>query len=234
MPTSARNALISFLILLFVLAVAELSPLDLRIQELMYNSANSQWLWQSSEPIKRLLFYDGIKIALGVFALCLLAVAVFGNHFAATRRYRRGARIVFLSLIIVPATVSVLKATTHVACPRHLLLFGGDTDYIGILRSLFDPAARAAKIRCFPAGHASGGFALLSLYFLFQSSRGRIAAIVFALTIGSVMGAYKMMIGDHFLSHTVVTLVLAWMLINLVVLADDLVTSRRISLLARQ
>jgi membrane-associated PAP2 superfamily phosphatase len=35
------------------------------------------------------------------------------------------------------------------------------------------------------------------------------------------MGAYKMAIGDHFLSHTVVSMLLAWLIINLIVIADD-------------
>jgi len=226
MPVSARRALVSLLLLLATLAVAELTSIDLQVQHLMYSADTSQWLWQKSEPIKRLLFYDGIKILLVVFALCLLVVATVGNRFTATRPYHRGARVVLLSLIIVPATVSILKATTHVACPRDLLPFGGDAEYIGIIRSIFDAQAQTAAIRCFPAGHASGGFALLSLAFLCRTQRGRRVSATFALLVGGVMGGYKMMIGDHFLSHTVVTLLLAWSLINVIVLIEELMEIR--------
>lgn len=229
MPISAQRALTSFLLLLIATAVAELTPLDLRFQRLMYNQEHAQWLWLGDEPIKRLIFYDGIKILLVVFALCLLIVSVVGNRFAATQPYRRGARIVLLSLILVPVTVSALKAATHVACPRHLLQFGGDAEYIGTFRSIFDSRAQAAGFRCFPAGHASGGFALLSLVFMFQTQRGRRASMAFALIVGSVMGGYKMMIGDHFLSHTVATLLLSLLLINVIVLVDDAVCKRLVS-----
>ena len=225
MPTSARRALISFILLILTVIIADLTAIDLRFQRLMYNSEHAQWLWQSAEPIKRFLFYDGIKIALVVLALCLLVVAVAGGRFTATRPYRRGARIVLLSLIIVPVTVSALKATTHVACPRDLVQFDGEDRYIGISRSVLDPDAQAAARRCFPAGHASGGFALLSLFFLFHTQRARGAAVVVALTVGSIMGGYKMMIGDHFLSHTVVTVLLAWALVNVIVLMDSRVPS---------
>jgi membrane-associated PAP2 superfamily phosphatase len=226
MPTSARRALSAFLLLLLAVTVTELTPVDLSFQQLLYSQEHAQWLWQNDEPIKRFLLYDGIKRLLVAFGICLLVVAVAGQRFAALEPYRRGARIVLLSLILVPATVSLLKATTHVACPRHLLQFGGDTPYLGIIRSFFDPGAQAAAHRCFPAGHASGGYALLALFFLFPTQRGRRAAVAFAVVTGSVMGGYKMLIGDHFLSHTVVTLLLAWLLINVIVLVDDTVRNR--------
>lgn len=73
------------------------------------------------------------------------------------------------------------------------------------------------NIRCYHAGHASGGFALISLVFLFKSKRNKVIAAVSALAIGWSMGLYKMLIGDHFLSHTIVTMLLAWLTILIVV-----------------
>jgi membrane-associated PAP2 superfamily phosphatase len=66
------------------------------------------------------------------------------------------------------------------------------------------------------AGHASGGFALLSLFFLFKTARKSIGVVLFALTIGWSMGLYKMAIGDHFLSHTIITMLIAWLIILIV------------------
>ena len=74
-----------------------------------------------------------------------------------------------------------------------------------------------SKIKCWPAGHASGGFALLSLFFLFKTEKNRKKSIVFALIVGWSMGLYKMFVGDHFLSHTIITMVLSWLLILLIV-----------------
>ncbi|SFV54930.1 PAP2 family protein [hydrothermal vent metagenome] len=36
------------------------------------------------------------------------------------------------------------------------------------------------------------------------------------MIIGWSMGLYKMMIGDHFLSHTLITMVLAWLIILII------------------
>jgi len=68
-------------------------------------------------------------------------------------------------------------------------------------------------ISCWPAGHASGGFALLSLFFLFKTKKNRYIALIGALTVGWSMGVYKMLIGDHFLSHTILTMILAWLIV---------------------
>jgi membrane-associated PAP2 superfamily phosphatase len=72
------------------------------------------------------------------------------------------------------------------------------------------------KIKSWPAGHASGGFALLSLFFLFKSRRNQKRAVIIALSIGFSMGIYKMLIGDHFLSHTIITMLIAWLIILLI------------------
>ncbi|MFT7223137.1 MAG: membrane-associated PAP2 superfamily phosphatase [Cellvibrionaceae bacterium] len=61
-------------------------------------------------------------------------------------------------------------------------------------------------------------FALLALYYLAQIARRRKQAIIFALSLGWLMGAYKMLIGHHFLSHTIISMVLAWFLVNSIAL----------------
>jgi membrane-associated PAP2 superfamily phosphatase len=69
---------------------------------------------------------------------------------------------------------------------------------------------------CFPAAHASGGFALLSLFFLFKTRKNKMLALAAAMTTGWTTGLYKMLIGDHFLSHTIVTMLLAWLIILII------------------
>ncbi|KAB7890023.1 PAP2 family protein, partial [Poseidonibacter ostreae] len=43
-----------------------------------------------------------------------------------------------------------------------------------------------------------------------------IYALSFALTVGWSMGTYKMLIGDHFLSHTIITMLIAWLLVLII------------------
>ncbi len=72
------------------------------------------------------------------------------------------------------------------------------------------PKEIVKKFKCYPAGHASGGFALMSLFFLFKEQKNRFIALGIAVAIGWSMGVYKMLIGDHYMSHTVITMMLSW------------------------
>jgi len=46
--------------------------------------------------------------------------------------------------------------------------------------------------------------------------------------IGWSMGTYKMLIGDHFLSHTTITMILAWLLILMIVISVDWVINKKL------
>ena len=62
-----------------------------------------------------------------------------------------------------PIIVGFLKQTTHIYTPWKIKHFSGPLPYI----RLFDPVPGHLPVgRAFPAGHASGGYAFLSLYFL--------------------------------------------------------------------
>ena len=42
-------------------------------------------------------------------------------------------------------------------------------------------------------------------------------ALIGALAVGWSMGTYKMLLGDHFLSHTIITMIIAWFIILIIV-----------------
>lgn len=220
MTTSARQILLSLGGLLFCLAAFEATNADLLFQSLFFDAADQHWIWSRTEPVSRFLLYDGIKILLIAFALSLGACLLLARYSALLRKYSRGMRIVLLSMILVPACIGAGKIVTNVPCPRDIASFGGEVAHTGLVRTLFSSPHPASRYRCFPAGHASGGFALLSLFFLFQSARNRKRALYVGLCIGWTMGLYKIAIGDHFLSHTLVTMIIAWLITNLLVVAD--------------
>jgi membrane-associated PAP2 superfamily phosphatase len=96
--------------------------------------------------------------------------------------------------------------------------YGGKLPYIGVLESYPEDSQPQKRQRCFPAGHASGGFALLALYYLPKSRRNKNKMLALAMIAGTLMGGYKMMVGHHFLSHTLVSMVICWLVVNIVAL----------------
>jgi len=113
---------------------------------------------------------------------------------------RRLLWVTLAALIAAPATVSLLKHAAARHCPWDVERYGG---YAPQLR-WFDRIPEGLRAgRCFPAGHASAGFALLSLYFLARRRSRRAGRFVWlaAFALGLAMGGVQMMRGAHFLSH---------------------------------
>ena len=92
------------------------------------------------------------------------------------------------------------------ATPLELKAFGGTHEHL----LLFQAKPAGYPSHAFPAGHASGGFALLGLYWILKSRRWR--GLALGLGVGCWMGLYQVARGEHFLSHTLATAALAWLL----------------------
>ncbi|MYM63458.1 phosphatase PAP2 family protein [Pseudomaricurvus sp. HS19] len=222
-----RHAGASLLLLALTLVLFEWLPLDVTVQRWLYNDAGGHWLLSKDDALLQLLFYNGPKFLVQIAAVVILVALLANRKWPRLRTYLPGLRIVLASMILVPLTVGLLKATTNMPCPKNLSLFNGTLPHLTLLDHLLQ-AVPYSHQRCFPAGHASGAFALLSLVFLFRSRQAKRRALMATLSLAWVLGLYKMAIGDHFLSHTIASMLLAWMLINLVVWVEWRVANRKV------
>ncbi len=214
MIPTPRQILLTLLALVATVLLFEYSDLNLFVQDRLYDFASGHWRVDRDEPVARFFFYDGIKKLYVGFVLALLATLLFFFRSRWLRAYRRGLVVVLLACILVPLAVGELKAQTNVPCPKSLQRYGGPFPHVTLLHRWPDGTCPSEVQRCYPAGHASGGFALMSLFFLFRDPRRRRIALAAAVAVGWTIGIYKMAIGDHFLGHTAVSMVLAWLLIQ--------------------
>lgn len=156
---------------------------------------NQKWVVDENDPIGRILFYDGPKylfITLGAYLL----INALRSYKEDKARFAKTA-YALACLLAVPTIVALGKYLTNEPCPREIYHFGG---------SLFPDRFFG---RCFPGGHASGGFAL---FFLFWVWDRKPAAALPGLAIGSILGIYQMLKGAHFLSDTLLTAAIAWII----------------------
>ncbi len=200
------------------LVLLEAGDVDRLIQNLLYIHADQAWLLSGREPLSRLLFYDGPRWLFISTSLGLLICLILSPRWPGVRAHARSLRIVVACFLLIPLTISQLKAHTNIACPKQLLGFGGEALYMGILSSA---STTGEQFRCFPAGHASGGFALMACSVFFRDEKHKRRMIFAAIAIGWILGIYKMIIGDHFFSHTLVSMFIAGLLFNLVLLFDS-------------
>lgn len=93
-----------------------------------------------------------------------------------------------------------LKRISLTSCPWDLAEFGGVAQWVSHWQWGVPDGGPG---RCFPSGHASGGFALFAGYFAWrQTHPGRARAwLAFALVMGLFMGATQVLRGAHHVSH---------------------------------
>ncbi len=214
---SNKNIFITFAVLIFSIIFFGLSSVDEHMQDLFYNFEQKHWILSYELQPYKFIFYDGIKKLLIIISILFLFSLAFIKLNKTINNYKRGILVIVLSAIFVPATVGALKGNTNMPCPRDQIVYGGLYPETKVWEHFpQEVLARGQQLKCWPAGHASGGFALMSLFFLFKKRRNQYLALGGALVIGRAMGTYKMIIGDHFLSHTVITMLLAWLIILII------------------
>lgn len=158
------------------------------------------WLIPHGHPLGDALAYRGPKALIIIWAVLLILAAIFA------RRVRVRALFFLACLAVVPIVSTQLRAVTQMATPLELKTYGGAYEHL----LLFEAKPAGYPSHAFPAGHASGGFALMGLYWILGTRRWR--GLALGLFVGSWMGFYQVARGEHFLSHTLATAVLAWLL----------------------
>lgn len=210
-----RHLFFSLILLLGILVLETFTDVDMMIQRLLYKPETSSWMLTTFDHQSlRIFFYDGPKIAVGCIGL--LALIVLARAFK-TRNQPLGKRAftLFMSIVLVPLVVAGSKSYTNIHCPDDLTCFGGRAPYQRILSRYEHTDGLVYRGRCFPAGHATGGFALMALFFCFTTPKRQLAGLATGLIGGWTMGIYQMLRGEHFLSHTLTSMVAAWIIILL-------------------
>lgn len=180
--------------------------LDLWFQSFFWDGGS--WLVPKDSGLFHKIAYSGPKLLLILWALFLIATAIVPAR-APAWLGRRRALYLLVCLAVVPVLCTQLRAVSHMATPSALSLYGGGP-WPHLL--LFEAKPAGYPSNAFPAGHASGGFALLALAFAWSAPALRRRGLVVALLFGGWMGLYQIARGEHFLSHTLVTATLAWLL----------------------
>lgn len=108
------------------------------------------------------------------------------------------------------AFITLLKAGSNTSCPWDLQEFGGIARYVSHWVGWAEHDGGAG--RCFPAGHATTGFAFVGGYFALRRDLPRHANAWagLALAAGFTLGFAQQLRGAHFMSHTLWTGWLCW------------------------
>lgn len=116
-----------------------------------------------------------------------------------------------LAPLIAGLAITLFKSVNYSSCPWDLKEFGGVALHLSHWR--FQPDGGPG--RCFPAGHAAHGFAMMAGYFVFRDIRPLLARrwLLCAVVAGLVVGLVQQWRGAHFMSHTLWTAWLCWVML---------------------
>lgn len=212
--TSSPAYYLGHLVLPLLAAMASLYALEMLggnrlIADHIFAWEGGQWSLRE-HPITSSLIHPGGKY----FSLLMWAAGVAlwwrSRTTITLQKWRRPLLYLLVATLVGIFLVTLLKALIHMDCPWDMQGYGGVRPYL----SLFD--ARPSGLHssgCFPAGHASSGYAWVALYFFFTSTRPRwrLAGLLVGLTMGAVFGISQQLRGAHFLSHDVIALLVCWL-----------------------
>jgi len=205
-----KQIILTITLLIGTIFLFEFTNFDLALQDHFCLRGCHQWMIDKRDPILRLIFYTGIKDLIIVFGIICFFCCLFSFKVRRLAKYRRFCVLICLSLIIVPGTISILKNISKVYTPSKIRRYGGNCPYVKTFEKYPPGFKQTKRGKGWPAGHASGGFALMMLYYAFTRKKFRIMGLSIGLTLGWTMGLYQMLKGAHYLSHTVITMFIAW------------------------
>lgn len=202
----ARWPLAFFIVAAIVFAATNL---DFEIANtLFFDVANLQWLGAGNFWINDVIHTGGRWAVRGLVGIAL-AVWIASSWAPALQRLRRPAAYFVTAVVLTVGIVGLLKTITNVDCPWDLQSFGGRFPYVDLF------ASRPASLRramCFPAAHASSGYALMALYFLIYERSRRLAVLglTTGVFVGLIFGIAQQARGAHFASHDLWSAFIAW------------------------
>ena len=157
----------------------------------------------------QLVLHDGMKHLAWLLALLLCLGLGWPVGPLETLPFARRLQWV-LSALLAWACVALLKTGSHTSCPWDLQQFGGVARYLSHWQGWQQGDGGGG--RCFPAGHATTGFAFVGGYFALRERWPAQARIWLgaAMGIGLVLGLSQQLRGAHFMSHTLWTAWICW------------------------
>ena len=200
---------IPLLIFAATIAVITWQHFDWRLAHSLYAGQGDAWPLRKAFLTETLIHKRGHDLSVAAWLAALVTWLVALKR-EALRPWRRPLGYLLLSVLLSTLLISWIKSWSNIDCPWDTVGLGGDRPYVSVF------SIRPAGLphgRCFPAGHASGGYAWMALYFFFLMIRPHLRWRGLAIGVGAglVFGIAQQIRGAHFVSHDLWTAMLCWM-----------------------
>lgn len=181
--------------------------IDKVLADYFYGLQGNAWIWRGTW-LTEIFFHKGGRAASLLLALTIFVLMITAYCRVSWVGYRRPLLYLFLAATSSSLLVSLFKSALAVSCPWEFERYGGHLFYSPVIEQLMLRNGEG----CFPAAHASAGYAWVALYFfgLRYASNLRWFGLAIALIFGLVLGFAQQIRGAHFISHDLWTLAVCW------------------------
>ncbi len=181
---------------------------DQWLADRIYDWGGQRWALRNAVLTQDLIHLVGRDASVMAW-LAVLAAWSVARCRESLRPLRRPLAYLLIAVALSTGLVAWVKSWSNMDCPWDLLRYGGERPYIGLMQ--LRPIGIGRGV-CFPAGHASGGYAWLSLYFFLcmVRPRWRYWGLAAGAVLGLVFGISQQLRGAHFVSHDVWTAGICW------------------------
>lgn len=177
--------------------------------------ADRLYAWEGGAWVLRYHWFTGSWIHLGgkrlstVMWLACVVMTMAVWHRPAWQLWRRPLLILLGSVLLCTTIVAIIKRLVPMFCPWSLERYGGSEALVGLFQVW---PADVRPNACFPAAHASTGFAWVALYFfcLQVAPDWRRWGLAAGVAMGTAFAFSQELRGAHFLSHDLTTIMVCW------------------------
>ena len=200
------------LIMSLLIIYSHQSTLDSSIANYFYNSID-QWKYRDQYFLEKILHKGGVILTV-VILVTLLSRIFYLYKFSKDKKQLDYFSIIFLTSDCSIIVIFLLKRWSTLPCPWNSVVFGGEVNPPSLWRAF---AVDLPAGKCFPAGHSSGGFCFVSMYFGYSVIYGKrnFKTLIPGISLGVIFGVTQQIRGAHFLSHDITTLliviIVSWM-----------------------
>jgi membrane-associated PAP2 superfamily phosphatase len=211
-PSPRADFLLSHIVLPLLLltlasALITLFDLDRHVADTLYTWQGGTWALNNAWLTETVL-HTGARQVTRIMGMLMALGFIVSAAIPRWRQFLLPIGFLLLAVAGGTAIVSSLKHSLGASCPWEFSRYGGSLNY----RTVFEQLILRNGKGCFPAGHASAGYAWVAVYFLglWRQSNWRHGALVVALLVGLAFGIARQVCGAHFISHDVWMLAVCW------------------------
>lgn len=195
-------------LLTWLLVVSMVAALDIdwHLSHALFAREGYRWFLRDTLVTETLVHRGGHLLSIAAWTGTLAAwLSIRRRNPALARPMAR----LLLSILLSTLLVSWIKSWSNMDCPWDIQGLGGVRPNLSLLE--WRPHG-LPQGRCFPAGHASGGYAWLALYFFLLAVRPawRRYGLGAGIGLGALYGITQQLRGAHFLSHDLWTIAICW------------------------